>query len=166
MSISRRDRAQPELLDLEHWLNDFMYEFSTSNNIDESDVELCIPDYEVIVNIDPSQLRQILLNLVENGVRDSRHKPLIRLEYGTIDDSQRPFLDIIDTGKGLPAEIQEQLFEPFFTTESAGTGLGLYIARELCEANQAILSLDSSSESGSCFRILFPHPDKQHNILE
>jgi len=64
-------------------------------------------------------------------------------------------------GPGIPDDLIEHLFEPFFTSDSSGSGLGLYIARELCEANQASLSLDSNSSKGCCFRINFSHEDRQ-----
>ncbi|WP_161628728.1 ATP-binding protein, partial [Pseudomonas aeruginosa] len=52
------------------------------------------------------------------------------------------------------------LFEPFFTTESKGTGLGLYLSRELCESNQARIDYRNREEGGGCFRITFAHPRK------
>jgi two-component system sensor histidine kinase PilS (NtrC family) len=61
----------------------------------------------------------------------------------------------------MDPEIVEQLFEPFFTTEAGGSGLGLYISRELCESNQAGLHLHRSDATGSCFRISFAHPEKR-----
>lgn len=66
-------------------------------------------------------------------------------------------MDIMDQGSGMPDEIAKHVFEPFVTSESQGTGLGLYIARELCEANQAALNLQSNTDNGCCFRITFPH---------
>jgi two-component system sensor histidine kinase PilS (NtrC family) len=57
-------------------------------------------------------------------------------------------------------EVEEQIFEPFFTTRTDGTGLGLYLARELCEGNQASLNLIRGDE-GSRFRITFSHPSRQ-----
>ena len=65
-------------------------------------------------------------------------------------------LSVQDDGPGISAEDQGRLFEPFFTTSSEGTGLGLYIAKELCEANGASLEYRASDAlSGACFRIVF-----------
>jgi two-component system sensor histidine kinase PilS (NtrC family) len=165
MGISRADQAQPVVLNLNEWLDEFKQEFVRDKQLDDEDILLQKRDAKIMVNIDPTQLRQILINLIENGIRYSHGTPRIELVFDELPDSQRPFLDIIDTGSGIDEDSCEHLFEPFFTTESSGTGLGLYIARELCEANQAILSLFSTSNSGSCFRIAFPHIDKQHNII-
>jgi two-component system sensor histidine kinase PilS (NtrC family) len=67
-------------------------------------------------------------------------------------------LDVIDQGPGVPEENISRIFEPFFTTEHSGTGLGLYLARELCEANQVRLEYLHGPDTGSCFRLNFPHP--------
>jgi len=73
---------------------------------------------------------------------------------------QIPYLDVIDDGPGVDPATEEHLFEPFHTTENAGTGLGLYISKELCEANQAQLSYRRTDAGKSCFSIHFPHPDR------
>ena len=66
------------------------------------------------------------------------------------------YLDIIDYGPGIAATEVDKLFEPFYTTSDQGTGLGLYLAREICEANGArLVYLPLPSGSGSCFRINF-----------
>ena len=76
----------------------------------------------------------------------------------------KPYLDVIDQGPGMTEEVASQLFEPFFTTDADGSGLGLYISRELCEANQASLILDKNTSKGCRFRIHFAHIEK-HQYL-
>ena len=73
----------------------------------------------------------------------------------------RPFLDVIDFGPGIPEPEAKKIFEPFFTTKTRGTGLGLYIAREMCEANRGQLQYIRTPEGNSCFRITFANPSKQ-----
>ena len=70
----------------------------------------------------------------------------------------QPTLDVIDRGPGIPEATATQLFRPFFTTSEHGTGLGLYIARQLCEANQCTLTFEPVPGGGSCFRIIMPPP--------
>jgi two-component system sensor histidine kinase PilS (NtrC family) len=73
-----------------------------------------------------------------------------------IAEDGRVMLDVQDDGPGISAEHQGKLFEPFFTTAPDGTGLGLYIAKELCEANGALLEYHAVDErAGACFRITF-----------
>jgi two-component system sensor histidine kinase PilS (NtrC family) len=61
----------------------------------------------------------------------------------------------------VPEESVDAIFEPFFTTEPAGTGLGLYLSRELCEANRVRIEYRRELQGGSCFRLVFPHPDRR-----
>ncbi len=75
-------------------------------------------------------------------------------------ESDLPVLEVLDDGPGVPADKLNNLFEPFFTTESKGTGLGLYLSRELCESNQARIDYRNREEGGGCFRITFAHPRK------
>jgi two-component system sensor histidine kinase PilS (NtrC family) len=111
--------------------------------------------------MDPSQLQQVLDNLCENGLRHSEAQPRLRLEMGINDETARGYLDVYDSGPGVARDAAEHLFEPFFTTERSGTGLGLYIARELCELNQAVLAHLGMTEQGHGFRISFAHPQRQ-----
>ena len=75
---------------------------------------------------------------------------------------RRAMLEIIDDGPGIGEETAHQLFEPFFTTAEGGSGLGLYIARELCEANGALLEYVPVASGGACFRIIFGEwPDER-----
>ncbi|MGH8245120.1 MAG: two-component system sensor histidine kinase NtrB [Gammaproteobacteria bacterium] len=164
MNISRRDRARLEMFELDNWLRDFTKEFIARRALRPDSIKLDFQDKEIKVRMDSDQLNQVLWNLCENGIRYSRQSPLLVLRCGIKPDTQRPYLEVIDNGPGIELGRRDQLFEPFFTTESRGTGLGLYIARELCEANQAMLHLRSSTDTGCCFRIDFAHPDRQHAI--
>ncbi|WP_162235621.1 ATP-binding protein, partial [Pseudomonas tremae] len=74
--------------------------------------------------------------------------------------SDLPILEVQDDGPGVSEQHLAKLFEPFFTTESKGTGLGLYLSRELCESNQAHLEYVPRQGGGSCLRITFAHPFK------
>ena len=110
---------------------------------------------------DPHHLQQVLFNLLDNawlhGQREGEAPKvgiLVRALY-----LQGGALEIHDDGPGVPAEVLEQLFEPFFTTETQGTGLGLYLARELCAYNQAKLSYHAGEIRGASFRITFVAPD-------
>ena len=111
-----------------------------------------------MVNFDPHQLRQVVWNLYANacqhGVRPSE-SPCVELRAGLDYRGGRPFLEVRDAGPGVAEENVGKLFEPFFTTRTKGTGLGLYLARELCEANRAQLQYLPIPDGGSCFRIIF-----------
>ena len=88
----------------------------------------------------------------------------IRLVGGITAESGGPFLELRDNGPGVPADAQSKLFEPFFTTRNQGTGLGLYIARQLCEANQVRIEYLAQPTGGSCFRLSFPSPRRSRPL--
>ena len=116
-----------------------------------------------MVRVDPAHLSQALTNLVDNALRYSDlngHGQKVRLEGGVEQGSERPYLNVIDFGSGVSEDQLPHLFQPFSTTAVGGTGLGLYIAKELCDANQAQISYVQHEAGGSCFRILFSHPDR------
>ncbi len=164
MQISRRENSIPEVFPLIPWLDTFREELIGRFDLSENDVLLLSEEKHLEVRMDPSQLHQVLWNLCENGLRYSKESPLLVIKSGIREDSHRPFIEIIDSGNGMPESEAEHVFEPFFTTECQGTGLGLYLVKELCEGNQASISLQSSGEEGCCFRILFAHPERSHEV--
>jgi two-component system sensor histidine kinase PilS (NtrC family) len=169
MSLSRRDRAEPILFDLHQWLQDFIQEFVRSEQIDPADISLSSVDSLREIRMDPGQLHQVVWNLVRNGLRHSQdytEQPKIILQTGFSSDANRPYLDIIDHGPGISPEQSLHIFEPFYTTESSGTGLGLYIARELCEGNRARLDYIPVVNGGSCFRITFADPRRKQRDIK
>jgi two-component system sensor histidine kinase PilS (NtrC family) len=109
--------------------------------------------------IDPGHLKQILDNLCQNAVRYGR-PDLGEITISLQESSNGPCIEISDNGPGISLEHQKQLFEPFFTTSASGTGLGLYISRELAELNQAKLSYYLSDEKRSCFRLILQDADQ------
>ncbi|MCJ8169887.1 sensor histidine kinase [Atopomonas sediminilitoris] len=162
LQLSRRGASEPQLLDLKYWLHRFASEFrSTHPQAGTLHLDAC--QGSVQTRMDPNQLTQVLNNLVQNGLRYSQQKngqAQLWLKLFKDANSELPVLEVLDDGPGVAPERREQLFEPFYTTESKGTGLGLYISRELCESNQARLDYQPRAEGGSCFRITFAHPRK------
>lgn len=111
-------------------------------------------DLNIIIHFDELHLRQILINLMQNALRhNSKDQPCIKLEASIKHNSA--MIDVLDFGVGISAHHAAHLFDPFFTTESKGTGLGLYLSRSLCEANQATLNYHRHNNI-TCFRIECP----------
>ncbi len=161
LNLGRRENSVPESFEMLPWLERFVRELSAQHGLDEGDVLVSVEPVDIEVRMDRGQLQQVLWNLCENGLRYSREKPRLELRCGLLPSSRRPYLDVIDHGPGMSAQVEDKLFEPFFTTEKIGTGLGLYIAAELCEANQASLGLYSNTSDGCCFRVNFAPPARQ-----
>lgn len=108
---------------------------------------------ELKIYFDEGQLTQILINLIRNAIRhNDPNSPYIELNiYAT---EQKAVIDVRDFGSGVAKQDQASLFQPFFSTEITGTGLGLYLAHSFCEANQAQLSYVEQNDQGACFRII------------
>ena len=160
LQLSRREQTVPQRLDLKPWLEHFVAQAreGTSQN---QHIHLNIGAGDFKTLMDPNQLNQILDNLLRNAWRHSSpEQAQVRLDLFIDRDSQLPTLDIFDNGPGVAPELQAHLFEPFFTTSPQGTGLGLYLSRELCESNQSRLDFKPRQEGG-CFRITFAHGRKQ-----
>lgn len=162
LELSRGHVPEPVKLPLEDWLLSFVAEYREARG-QPVEINVDVEPATIEVCFDPGQLRQVMTNLTDNALRYSaRHSghPVAHLEAAVDPLSERPYLSVRDTGPGVAADRIPSLFEPFFTTEAQGTGLGLYISRELCAANQARLSYAPAPGGGACFRITFPHPDR------
>jgi two-component system sensor histidine kinase PilS (NtrC family) len=154
LQLSRRSINQPQDLVLQDWLSDFKDEFMHMEQLQPEQLQLTVTPPNLYLHVDPGQLHQILTNLCKNAVRHAGNPAQLLLRaqsdaHGSIQ------LDIVDNGEGVDSETADQIFEPFYTTESSGTGLGLFIARELCETNHGQLSYVAETGGGSCFRIHF-----------
>ena len=162
LELSRRRPPSPIRLNLQNWLTDFVAEFQQSMP-DAVEIGISVEPAATEVRVDPGQLGQALTNLAVNGLRYSKQKTgraTLTIDGGIDASTDRPYLNVIDDGPGVPDDKVDKLFEPFFTTERTGTGLGLYITREMCEANQARVTYTRDRRGRSCFRITFAHPDR------
>lgn len=159
LNLSRRVQANPDRLHLGEWLPQYANEFGVGAGLGEENLSVEVSPPEIEVLVDPGQLHQILDNLCSNSVRHF-HRPRaelrLRLRAGLVAGFDTPYLEVIDNGPGISEENRRQIFEPFFTTGSGGTGLGLYISKELSESNRLQLEYLANPDGGSCFRIGFP----------
>ncbi|MBM3117597.1 two-component system sensor histidine kinase NtrB [Jeongeupia naejangsanensis] len=159
LELNRRDRVDMRPIMLEPWLTAFVDEFSQSEQIRTPIVVVC-PD-KAEIRFDPGHLHQVLWNLLRNGWRYCSKRP-DSLIVSVASNDGRWQLNVDNDGPPVARDALTQLFEPFFTTESKGTGLGLYIAREICAANAARLEYVSQpAEAGVRFRIVFGMNDGQ-----
>lgn len=160
LQLNRRDRSAPETFPAADFLRTFIADFCHAERIDIETFVLDVAEQQG-VNFDRGHLNQVLWNLCHNAWRHCRkQRGSIRLRISrravgaaaaAAEDSLN--LDVIDDGPGVAPAVRGQLFEPFFTTAASGTGLGLYIAREMCEANGATLDCLEDATGGH-FRIV------------
>ncbi len=152
LQLNRKDRGQAETLQLAAYLTLFSQEFSHSEQLPPALFKIEV-DTHCTIEFDRYHLHQVLWNVCRNASRYCQQQPnSIRLIAQQTPAENVIQLDIIDDGPGVANENQAQLFEPFFTTESTGTGLGLYIARQLAEANNATLDYIDNPQGGQ-FRL-------------
>ena len=160
MQLSRRDNTRAEELDIVAWLRDFLGEFRDRHSLTQQALQLHVEQEDMQpIRMDPTHLHQIVWNLSENALRYGKSAdeaiPTIEYGIGPLDAAGTGYLEVLDRGPGVSADMADHIFEPFYTSDPRGTGLGLFIARELCECNRARLSYAPRPLGGSCFRIEF-----------
>ncbi len=152
MQISQRKSSELKWIQLNNWLQGVAPELKEHFKCDVN-----IKGINLDIRFDPSQLQQILWNLTQNACRYGGANTTTGVNIILMHVGGRPCLRFYDEGPGLNAAAQEFLFEPFHTTSSEGTGLGLYLIKELCEANHAEIHYDHNNKNGAQFDILFAH---------
>ncbi|NOX08953.1 MAG: PAS domain-containing protein [Gammaproteobacteria bacterium] len=157
LQVSRRSPAQSQIFQLKTWLKSFVNEWQQSDPDNTWIINTRMENDKLEIHFDPGHLHQVLWNLCQNARKHSvnSRKQQIDIRAGIDNDNQQLWLKVIDYGEEIDATTVSNLFEPFFTTATDGTGLGLYIAREICESNQAQLEYHPSSSGGNCFCIHF-----------
>jgi two-component system sensor histidine kinase PilS (NtrC family) len=160
LRLSKREEAHVERLSLQAWCEELHEEFCETMQWPRERLLTDGPAEDIEVRADASQLRQIVWNLCENalkhGVRESPDQ-VVEIKYGRMSATARPFLEIMDRGPGVTPEHAERIFEPFFSG-GRGTGLGLFLARELAQTNGATLLYEARAGGGSIFRLVFADP--------
>lgn len=153
LELNQRDRTQQQTIHLAKFLEDFHAQFCLTEKISPAHFKIFLAGHDEDVFFDPRHLNQILWNVCRNGWRHSqKEEASLMLSLIESPPSKTVTLAIKDDGAGVSEEVSHHLFEPFITTESSGTGLGLYIARELCEANGGRIQYQQT-DNGSLFLI-------------
>ncbi|MFA5984583.1 MAG: ATP-binding protein [Methylococcaceae bacterium] len=162
LKLSRRNHSIREKIQLKPWLLQYLDNFLLEHNAEADCFHLTFNDDNLEARIDPSHLKQILDNLCLNAIKYGGQQKPIQLH--TCLRRLAPCIEVIDKGPGLIQEQINHLFEPFFTTSPTGTGLGLYISKELAELNQATLSYHLTDDNYSCFRLCLMNAE--HSLIE
>lgn len=152
LELNRRDRTHQEQIELSVFLKDFYNQFCAIENITDMHFLLEPMLQKQTITFDRRHLTQILWNLCKNGWEHSQ-KQVGSLSLGCVNVGRTGLnIQITDDGSGIAEPDKSRLFEPFFTTKTTGNGLGLYISRELAEANGANLQYQTVPQ-GSIFLI-------------
>jgi len=159
LQLNRRDSVQKVTFNLAELLPYFIENLQHTEKFSNGIFEIDVPA-KCMVSFDRGHFDQILWNLCRNALRYCQRQPgSVKLKVKNTEEG-RVELEICNDGAMIPVELVQRLFEPFFTTSVGGTGLGLYIGRELCEANGSRLEYKPSKDGGTCFRIIFGVDDE------
>ncbi|MFZ0009301.1 MAG: HAMP domain-containing sensor histidine kinase [Steroidobacteraceae bacterium] len=160
--LARRELPALEQLSLPAWTEEFGDEFCETMQWAPARLNISGESAELEVRADPDQLRQILWNLCENALKYGMPDGAggsVEIRYGRVAAHARPFLEVADRGPGVAPEQAERIFEPF-VSGGRGMGLGLFLARELAQANGATLLHEPRAGGGSVFRLVFADPHR------
>ena len=156
LQLSRREKSRPDLLNLKTWLNEITNEFKATFPVMTIDMITDLDEDDVWVLFDRGQLHQVIWKLMENAIQHAGHEinvASVKIKMKHLPGTGYCVITVEDNGPGIPEQQVEHIFEPFYTNDKQGSGLGLYIARQLCEVNQAELTVDSSPGKGTRFHI-------------
>lgn len=158
LQLSRRQQSQAQLIEIHSFLEQFKLDFCHNNLCN---MKLKLPkNKHFSLFFDKSQLEQILVILCDNAMQHGGNSEgVVDILICIKSNSYQTELSVSDAGKGIPSDHVNTIFEPFFTTLRSGTGMGLFIARDLCEINQSRLNL-VKSKKGACFRITINPADE------
>jgi two-component system sensor histidine kinase PilS (NtrC family) len=166
LQLSRREATKPTRLSLGDWLDEFLPEFCQTMQVPNAQISVHEELEDLEVRFDPSHLHQVVWNLCDNAIKYAEPRDGIKLiiKLARLTPSYRPFLEVADWGPGIEPAAADRIFEPFFTGRKGGTGLGLFISRELCQLNRAILLYEPRAGGGSVFRVVFSDPQRWQGI--
>jgi two-component system sensor histidine kinase PilS (NtrC family) len=159
LTLSRRGKPEIQELELQPWIAKVLGHYRVHEEKFKR-LKLSVANSGSKARFDPSQIEQVLTNLIDNALfHGAKVSPdsNVELRLDVNEKTGQAFIEISDDGPGVSKDDEKHLFEPFFTTEPSGTGLGLYLSRELCEANQANLSYIAREGQGACFKLVFAH---------
>ncbi|RLA04919.1 MAG: hypothetical protein DRQ54_08865 [Gammaproteobacteria bacterium] len=162
LQMGRLKTHRPQPIEITHWLKQFIDDYLLTHGLTRGAIKID-SDSDLTVEFDPDQLHQVLCNLCDNAIQHSITdvpKPWVVVKASYDPAQNQTLLTVSDNGPGVPADSVTELFTPFFTTRNAGTGLGLYIAQELCASNQATLAYTDQGGFGATFQILFNDPQQ------
>jgi len=152
--FARMPGVKDELIDMEAKIKEVVLLFENTNNVSVSFAKMT----DGIINVlaDSNQLGRAVINLIKNGIQSIPRDRKGSLKIELYKDMKWAYISIADNGGGIPAELQEKLFEPSFTTKSSGMGLGLAITKKIIENSKGEIWFQSNYEEGTTFFIKLP----------
>lgn len=155
LQLSRREQAAPQPIDLAAWLAEFCNDYRETRNLPAERLQLAAEAPVIPANADPRHLHQVFSNLCDNALKHAGEMVRIQVRAYRAGGQGAAVVEVADDGPGIPPQIASEIFTPFFSASTDGTGLGLYISRALCETNGIELEYIPADKRGSFFRLTF-----------
>lgn len=152
LSFARTRELNPKLTDLNAYLEELITTYPFPQHIV---LEKMFYSGKIIVNIDQDEMNQVIRNLIKNAIEVMPEKGRITVRTD-ITPEKMARIDIEDTGPGIPQEVLEKLFTPFFTTKARGTGLGLAVVKKVIERHKGKVEISTQIGKGTCFKLYLP----------
>lgn len=157
LNIAKPKEPDFENISLEQLMIDSNNIIESIANINGVDLNMVLQDKESIICCDGGQLRQVILNIVKNGIEAMKKTEHPKIEITTgVYDEDKIFINICDNGPGIPKHIIDKIGTPFFTTKEKGTGLGLSLCFKIIKEHKGVLKVDSKLNEGTTFSIILP----------
>lgn len=112
----------------------------------------------MVIVADASQIEQVLINLIKNSIQALQNSPRKLIRIRGLEKELYSVIEISDTGEGIPPERLEDIFIPFYTTKVNGSGIGLWLSRQIMLAHQGYIRVQAGVGEGSCFSLWFEGP--------
>ena len=152
LTYSRARELKPEIAMLNHFLDELLSVYPFPSHIQ---VVKDFDSRDPVVNIDPDEMRQVLRNLIGNGIEVMPKGGIVRLATELVEQNWVR-IDIADTGPGIPPDVLEKIFTPFYTTKARGTGLGLAVVRKVMDRHNGKVDVETSLGKGTAFKLFLP----------
>lgn len=149
-------KTRPKVVDVGKFLEEYIMILKASVDPRKVGFHLDVEEGLPSIIVDPLQLEQIILNLVQNAVQAFKGEGSIWIRSYLNRRRQRVIIEVIDDGPGIPRQYLKKIFKPFFTTKEEGTGLGLSISRRLVIENGGTVEVESREGKGTKFTLSFP----------
>ncbi|MDP8244826.1 MAG: ATP-binding protein [Candidatus Hinthialibacter antarcticus] len=167
LHLSKSRTMERQRIDLRKWMKEMLKELQEQYPQGFIDFKTEYDEESPIIDGDPQQLQRVVANLVRNSVEAIQYshnkKGTILLRSRPVDDGV--MLEVVDDGPGMSHEISEDIFDPFITTKSIGTGLGLYLVREIIDNHGGSINIDTEEGQGTAVRIFLPALPKESKTL-
>ncbi len=152
-NFAKMPEANPEIMNLRQSLQSLIALFQKDNKVS---VELIDGNPDLFISMDKSYFIRIFTNLIQNAIQaiDEDKDGLVQVRYQKKEDNV--LIEIKDNGSGIPEELQEKLFVPYFTTKSSGTGLGLPMTKNMIEYFNGSIWFETTLNEGSTFYVQLP----------